>query len=653
MEIQVKLLKAICKTKKIFCMKKNIESKKENIQMIDGIIDHYLKNYSNYSLMITGDWGSGKTYYYKNILSDQISETPLLKDNKKKYKPILVSLFGLKSIEEIQSEIFLCLYPFLKNSKIKLGSTIGKVLIKGMLHLKGLGSFNDYVDDINVNNISVIDFEELVICFDDLERKSDKLSLEELIGFINSLVENGNIKILVIANQEKIKETDYNILKEKVVGNTIEFIPNFEVTLESIIDKSFSGYPYYTEFLKENSEYILNLFSKRSLNFRTLIFALSYFQIVHSSVKNNFFTEADLLAKQKEILLALLKFTIAISIEYKEGFITYKDRRELDITPKYDWGVLLSNSSLNQNKSLPDSEMTFKENFTDTFYNKEKFIFFNTIYDYLTGGSTFQYSQLEVELKNIYHIEDNKILPQYEVYNTLTYNNCFELSDEEYLKNTKLMLDYAFQGLYELKLYQNIFHFATRFKNPLLFDIDELEDQIIGGMLKGKANYSHVHEIDLTIGFSTNNEYFDKILNIHKSAVELNNEILNQKKNSEFKELENLCYTDFEIFSKQVLNQNTTIYYEPIFSIFNVNEFYQYILSSPPLLRWKIARFFYDRYYTPSSQLKPDLIFLNDLNILIKTKSDELSGLNVTGHIFSEIEKILHGAIDGLTNLPD
>jgi hypothetical protein len=215
------------------------------------------------------------------------------------------------------------------------------------------------------------------------------------------------------------------------------------------------------------------------------------------------------------------------------------------------------------------------------------------------------------------------------------------------------MLNYAFQGMYELKFYQNIFHFAIRFNNPLLLDIDKLEAQIIEGMFKGKENYSYVHEIDLSIGFSTNTEYFDKIFNISKSAISLNKEILNQKKNIEFKELEKVCHTDFEIFSKQVLDQNTTIYYEPIFSTFNVNEFYQYILSSTPLLRWKIARFFYDRYYNPSSQLKPDLIFLNGLNIHIKTKSKELSGLNVTGHIFSEIEKILQNAIDALNNLTD
>jgi len=188
------------------------------MQQIKEIVKQYLQMDTNYALMITGDWGIGKTHYFKHTLKKEISETPVFSDNDKNYKPILVSLFGIKSVEEIQSEIFLCLYPFLKNTKIKLSATIGKAIVKGILHLKGFGEYSKYVEEIDVNKKSLINFEELVICFDDLERKSENLKIEELIGYINSLVENENVKILLIANEEKIEDSSYKKLKEKTVS---------------------------------------------------------------------------------------------------------------------------------------------------------------------------------------------------------------------------------------------------------------------------------------------------------------------------------------------------------------------------------------------------------------------------------------------------
>jgi Cdc6-like AAA superfamily ATPase len=94
------------------------------MQKLNEIVDLYLKMSTNYALLITGEWGIGKTYYFKKVLSERISKTPVFNDNRKKYKPILISLFGLKSIEEIQLQIFLCLYPLLKGTKFKLGSSI-------------------------------------------------------------------------------------------------------------------------------------------------------------------------------------------------------------------------------------------------------------------------------------------------------------------------------------------------------------------------------------------------------------------------------------------------------------------------------------------------------------------------------------------------
>lgn len=211
------------------------------MQRLDEIVDFYLRMDTNNAIMLTGNWGAGKTYYFKHILKDKISKTPVFKDHTKNYRPILVSLFGHKSVEEIQSEIFLCLFPFLKSSKLKLGATIGKAILKGILILKGLGEYSTFVEGIeeagkSVDKKELIKFEELVICFDDLERISPNLKIEELIGFINSLVESENVKVLIIANKGKgaLGDDTYKAFEEKIIGNTIEFIPNLRNSFDSI-----------------------------------------------------------------------------------------------------------------------------------------------------------------------------------------------------------------------------------------------------------------------------------------------------------------------------------------------------------------------------------------------------------------------------------
>lgn len=621
------------------------------MQRLDEIVDLYLQMDTNYALMITGDWGVGKTHYFKHTLKDKISATPVFKDNSKKYRPILVSLFGLKSVEEIQSEIFLCLYPILKNAKFKLGATIGKAVAKGILHLKGLGEYSKYVEEIDVNQSSLINFEELVLCFDDLERISKNLNIEEFIGYVNTLVESENVKILIIANEGKITDQNYNALKEKVVGNSIEFIPSIGDSYNSILTDKFTGFQSYKEFLETNKDFILETFSKKTTNLRTLIFALNYFHRIYSEVNNQLFSEDNLKEKQAEILLNLLKFTIAISIEYKEGRITFKKRNELDASSEIDWSAFLSNTNSWQGNTNTEKEKvkTEREVFIEDFYTNDKFNFYNSVYDYITGGTVFKYSSLIDELKKIYHVEENIIQPQYEVYNKLGYQSCFSLDNEEYLKTTKKMLDYAYKGSYDITLYLTIFHFATRFSNPLNFNLDRLEKAIIKGMIKGKKNYKHNHSLDFHLSLSSDTEHLDNIKRIRKAALDLNNEILSDTKTEESSELEKLCYDNFEEFYKKVLDRQQSFYFDPIFSKFNADSFYSFFYNSEPSKRWEIVRFFSNRYVDyPSTQLKRDIPFLQKLKDRAERKSKQLSGKNVTGFVYSELVKYLQIGIDRL-----
>lgn len=626
------------------------------MQRLNEIVDLYLHMDTNYALMITGDWGVGKTHYFKYTLNEKISGTPVYFDNSKKYKPILVSLFGLKSVEEVQTEIFLCLYPFLKNAKLKLGANVGKSIIKGILLLKGLGELNSFVEDVGnvgsrLDKEKLIKFEELVICFDDLERISPNLKIEELIGFINSLVECENVKVLIIANQGKgaLANDKYTEIKEKVIGNTIEFIPTINESYDSILKNKFSGFRVYKEFLETNKDFILEVFTKKTSNLRTLIFALNYFHQIHSEINLHLFKENNFKEKKEEILLNLLKFTLSISIEYKEGKITFKKRNDLDASMQIDWSALLSNTvSLQANHNVVKKESkSEREIFLEDYYTNDKFFFYASVYDYITGGMTFRYSLLLEELKKVYHIEEDKIQPQYEIYNKLSYQTCFSLSNNEYIKTTKQLLDYAYKGSYDISLCLSIFHFASRFGNPLKLNLDRLEKKIIKGLIKGKNNYRYNHSLDAQLSLPASTENIQYLERIRTTALKLNDEILHDIKVLEYFNLEKLCYENFEEFYDKIFDHQQQFYNEPIFSKFNVDRFYSFFYNSAPIIRWEIVRLFSRRYTDYlCSQMKDDIPFLQNLKDRVERRNNQLLGRNVKGFVYSEFVSNLQLSIE-------
>ena len=105
-------------------------------------------------------------------LDPKIKETSLTNDDRKKFTPIHISLFGFKSLEEIQTAIFIELFPILKSKGLKLAVGVGKSIIRGIAQLNQAGDIDKYIGDLNQDADEWLKYDELVICFDDLDRKS-------------------------------------------------------------------------------------------------------------------------------------------------------------------------------------------------------------------------------------------------------------------------------------------------------------------------------------------------------------------------------------------------------------------------------------------------------------------------------------------------
>lgn len=265
--------------------------------MTHGELNHFILHYlkedrTNSAIMLTAPWGTGKSYYIQNELipflencQDQENtrkeneQEKNQKANKKKQKSkrcIVVSLYGIKTLNELSKELFFeSKAPvFTRKKKRKAFGAFRKTILTGAIGigktvLKALTTIDlDFsVDNPDWDKLySSVDFSGKLIVLEDLERAS--ISITDILGFVNNLVEQDGVKVLLVANEEEIlkyndsepdkngkthKVPDENTqkylkTKEKTVSDTLLFASDKEKTLENIL-RSFQN-PVLNELLE-------------------------------------------------------------------------------------------------------------------------------------------------------------------------------------------------------------------------------------------------------------------------------------------------------------------------------------------------------------------------------------------------------------------
>lgn len=198
---------------------------------------NFLENRVDYAYLMTGDWGSGKTHFCKNSLSEYLS--------KKGYNVLVVSLYGKSSIDEINWELF---YKHdLKGNKKPNENGVKKTIEKTASssndstalvgHLLSM-AYEQSKKAICKKVTSERFLKKLLIVFDDLERCNESIR-DQLLGNINSLfIENG-AHVLLIADEKKISEQKDKLFferKEKIIRSTFHFeFPCLKDALESLM----------------------------------------------------------------------------------------------------------------------------------------------------------------------------------------------------------------------------------------------------------------------------------------------------------------------------------------------------------------------------------------------------------------------------------
>ena len=261
------------------------------------------------ALLLTGEWGGGKTYFVVNKLQPHLKDSHIF---------IRISLFGIKSVNELQASIkkkwIECIADYIAMSKIDVGATskvfnalkpFAKACVDTFIDTsvpEGKQGIAKSLFSISADQLITITNEIngkiIVLVFDDLERSS--IPFGELLGCINEYVENQHFHTIIIANENTIKKREnehsgasetlkYNEIKEKVVERQLEF-QNDPLEIVSALIESESAYVAYHSFLVPLKGKIVELFScdreksDRPRNVRSLKVAIRSFRRVYDKL---------------------------------------------------------------------------------------------------------------------------------------------------------------------------------------------------------------------------------------------------------------------------------------------------------------------------------------------------------------------------------
>ncbi|HEG2582163.1 TPA: AAA family ATPase [Campylobacter lari] len=161
-------------------------------------IANFLDNNSKKCLAINGSWGIGKTYLWKQV------ENKLSEINADK-KIVYIDLFGKESYKQILEEIVFKIH----GNYNKIMNTFSQIATK-IAKIKSAGTININPDAI-FSFLKKEDFKKVIVCFDNIERRTDNLSLKEILGLVNLLKEEKECNVVVIFHEKELKEQDDNL----------------------------------------------------------------------------------------------------------------------------------------------------------------------------------------------------------------------------------------------------------------------------------------------------------------------------------------------------------------------------------------------------------------------------------------------------------
>ena len=154
-------------------------------ELVESILDYIRADYTDYAIMINGEWGSGKTHFWNNKIKNKIESMHF---NGRKYTTIYMSLYGISNLEEISKKIFIETTQLMDKNLKKFMNNNGQKKIPeyaktglDMANLFGVTQNGDKIDYAEFFNT-----DDKVLCFEDLEKEN--VDVIDILGYINNFI---------------------------------------------------------------------------------------------------------------------------------------------------------------------------------------------------------------------------------------------------------------------------------------------------------------------------------------------------------------------------------------------------------------------------------------------------------------------------------
>ncbi len=619
-------------------------------ELIEHICEYVKKPYTDYAVMINGEWGSGKTYFWNHKLRKRLEA---LKIGGKNYQTIYMSLYGINSLEEISKKIFIETSPTFHKTLKKVvsekeGNNISEYVKTGIdmanfFHQSGQVEKLDFSKNFTVEN--------KILCFDDLERAN--VDVIDILGYINNFVEHDGIKTILICNekelaikykyknielktliasyllaQEKklgkeekpllvqienkiseifVKSNDYERIKEKLIGETFEYIPEYPYILSGMIMK-YTYHEKLCEFLKKNTSIMIAIFKRTNTrNLRILKHALNDYERIFEETLQAF-PEVPV-----EILKTMLQFTLAVSFELKTGSIMKEKLEKIQNNQEYMF-LTYTSSLLKDTYFYQDFEDTYFSNTVSTYH------FFKFIEVYVRSRY-FDEKKLNQEVKEAIEQLSEKKEEEKLKYGKLLSGEYLRGSNQDFTLLISQVDQEIQEGSVSFYDYVPLFMVYEYFVDQKLLDKtkEELKKLFILGMQKSSKfclkNLEDIH-------FSSDTYESVDLMEMVKKEKEISKKIYQQLLKEKANEVFSLLETDILAFYQKMTKEYQNI---AIFSCYPVETLYEKLCLVSNYDLNNILRLIESRYQENKALLKEEkknLLALSDVikNHLLKEK---------------------------------
>ena len=572
--------------------------------LVESILDYVRSDYTDYAIMINGEWGSGKTHFWNHKIKNKIESMQL---NGKKFTTIYMSLYGISNLEDISKKIF-----------IETTQLMDKNLRKYM-NSNGISSIPEYaktgIDMANFFGVSQngerLDYSEFfstddkVLCFDDLERAN--VDVIDILGYINNFVEHDHIKTIIICNEKELstklkssnlemktfiatylldkqgdldkndkpmvekirdkieyvfdKANDYERIKEKLIGETFEYAPKFDYIINGILMR-YENNPDLIRFLRENTGLIISTFNKSGTrNLRILKHSLNDFKKIFEMVSKSYPNTNN------RVMQTMLIFTIAVSFEIKAGKIT-KDKF-VNIKDNEEYKSLLVSSRV----LMDNRQFYIKEFDSNYYYNfKAEYRFFKFI-EYYVRTRIFDMKIFKDNMETIRNTVDTENLPGYKRLLTEEY---WKISDDQFDNVINEVIEDVKAGKLKLIEIVKLFAYFSYFsrKNLINYDLKTLKTIFFNGMNISALTSEYCPNVEEELGKIAIDEVAEDMNDILKHFNNLNDQLLDkmykEKAEDIFKCIPMRMEQFYERFDKECMNI-------PIFKYYDVYQMFQRI----------------------------------------------------------------------------